>query len=208
MHRCTKVPPPRTTARRKNKKSLPPTRIMRLVCVAIGCIWTSNFMLVTYMVEPPLFVPGQHDSLLDVRNSNTILRRGSSRLRSWSPLSSSSSSSSTASSSTSNDKHSHQKRRRTPVVIVPGSMGSILQARIEKKKVSAGFFCSSSWNSWYNLWLSEWALVFSSCFFGNIKMHYLGTWYSPKQALNADHPSFSLHVTSHSHRLPYKLTIL
>ena len=176
----SKTPP--QTSRRTKKKSLP-TRILRLLCVAIGCIWTGNFILATYYLAEPLLavVPGQQDSLLDVHNRNTAVRRGSSRLLSWtspslsSSSSSSSLSSSTSSSTNSNERHSHQERKRTPVVIVPGSMGSILQARIEKKKVSAGIFCSSSWNSWYNLWLSEWALMFSSCFFDNIKMHYLGT---------------------------------
>lgn len=137
--------------------------LLRFLCAAIGLIWASNFILVRFLALPGSSGQQYYD------NTSSPLRVGSrqrsSKLQNWSP-------SSYSTGVANEDKNS---RRRTPVVIVPGSMGSILQARIEKnKRVSASSFCSSSWNSWYNLWLSEWALTFSSCFFENIKMQYLG----------------------------------
>lgn len=129
------------------------SRILKFLCVIIGFIWISNFILMRILVGSQ---GQQYDGLMSVKIN------GKSSIHS---------SSSNVTTNTTNNQ------ARTPIVIVPGSMGSILQARIVKKKVSAGSFCSSTWNSWYNLWLSEWALVFTSCFFDNIKMNYLGTCY-------------------------------
>jgi lysophospholipase-3 len=61
---------------------------------------------------------------------------------------------------------------RAPLVIIPGAVGSILEAKLDKP-ASASWLCSLK-SDWYTLWISEIAMLAQTCFFENIKLRYLG----------------------------------
>ena len=67
-----------------------------------------------------------------------------------------------------------ESNERAPVIIIPGSLGSILEAKLDKK----GSNDNNSWlcamkSDWYTLWITESAMVAQNCFFDNIKLRYL-----------------------------------
>ena len=64
-----------------------------------------------------------------------------------------------------------KKSTRTPIIIIPGSLGSILEAKLDKTHSEGGMLCSKV-SDWYTLWISEGAILAQKCFFDNIKMKY------------------------------------
>lgn len=66
---------------------------------------------------------------------------------------------------------SKNKSSKTPVIIVPGGLGSILEAKLNKEDNGGGMMCSTV-SDWYTLWISESAMIAQKCFFDNIKMKY------------------------------------
>jgi lysophospholipase-3 len=59
---------------------------------------------------------------------------------------------------------------KKPIVIVPGVMGSQLEAKLHKTK-SGHFYCRRTYEKWYRLWLNMDDLVpfAQNCFKENIK---------------------------------------
>lgn len=74
---------------------------------------------------------------------------------------------------TSDTPSRNTRSNKPPLIIVPGAMGSLLEAKLHKNQ-TVSRFCSKETSDWYTLWISESALVASSCFFDNIKMRYVG----------------------------------
>jgi len=66
----------------------------------------------------------------------------------------------------------YRKSNLTPIVIIPGAMESLLEAKLNKK-TTVSYICSRT-SDWCTLWITESALFASKCFFDDIKMRYLG----------------------------------
>jgi len=70
------------------------------------------------------------------------------------------------------DVHVVTPTERIPLVIVPGSMGSILEAKLDKPDTVSAL-CSQK-KDWYTLWITQSALIASNCFFDNVYLKYAG----------------------------------
>jgi lysophospholipase-3 len=57
-----------------------------------------------------------------------------------------------------------------PVILVPGLMGSALEAKLDREDVPA-WYCWKKWD-WYGLWLSLYEILAQSCAFNNLEVNF------------------------------------